>query len=115
MLFYAALLIGAFDVFSLASRFFESSPDPIAWDKVFVAVVVQALSVLIFGIYLSWLSATGRHLLEAGSPYSLQRLGLIPVLMAGLLAAFSITVLHNGWNCGNHPIPTGRGMTTCPI
>ena len=114
LLFYSALLLGAFDLIALSSRLFERSPDPISWEKVFVAVAIQALSILIWGFYLSWLSATGRRLFDGGSPYSLQGFGLIPVIMAGLLAAFSITVLHNAWNCGNRPLPTSRGMKTCP-
>jgi hypothetical protein len=114
LVFYAAVIVGLFDIQSVASRFFERMPDPISWPKVFVAVAMQLTALLFWASFLSWLSAKGRSFVDAKSPFSWRRFGMAPAIFAAVIAAFSVTVLHNGWNCGNHPIPTSRGMTTCP-
>ncbi len=114
LVFYAAVVVGLFDIQSIASRFFERSPDPISWPKVSVAVVMQFTALLIWASFLSWIGARGHSFVDARSTFSWRRFGMAPALVAGVIAAYSVTVLHNGWNCGNHPIPTSRGMPTCP-
>ncbi len=114
LLFYSGLLIAAFDVHAVASRFFIGSPDAISWSKTCVALLIQAVAVLIAVVYAYWLSSTGRSLLEPETRFWSPGIRIAPMLVAGLLAAFSQQMLFNAWNCGDHPLPTSRGMPTCP-
>lgn len=115
LLFYAGVVLAAFDANAIVQRFFFASPDPIAWEKVAVAALLQGAA---FGIalpYLAFISRVRTPLLGRNRSllFALD-LRLAPLLACGILCAFSVTVLFNAVNCGNHPLPTNRGMSVCP-
>ena len=115
LLFYAALALAALDVHAVAQRFFQAAPDPVAWEKVALAMVLQAVAFALAWPGLTFLSRVRAPLLAKQRTlfFSLDfRLALIFGL--GLLAALSVAVLYNAVNCGNHPLPTNRGMSVCP-
>jgi hypothetical protein len=114
LLFYALLLLAAFDLQALSQRIFLAAPDPVNWAKVILSVALQATAVAGSVLYLNWLSRTGISLLERSPNLFSRGLKTLPLLASGLLAAFSVTVMYNAVNCGNHPLPTNRGMLTCP-
>lgn len=113
LLFYAvALLIGA-DLYVITSRFFLASPDPVAWEKIALAAILQAAALASAAYYFRWLSRTKHSLVPARSLFTLD-LALVPVVAVGLVAALSVSILANATNCGNHPLPANRGEKNCP-
>ena len=115
LLFYAAFALAAFDMHAIAHRFFLSAPDPVAWEKLAVAVLLQAVVFALAWPYLRFISRTRPPLLERQRSllFSLD-LRLAPILGLGLIAAAAVAVLYNAVNCGNHPLPANRGMSVCP-
>jgi hypothetical protein len=114
LLFYAGALLAGFDVHAVIQRFFVSVPDPVAWEKVFIAILLQLVVAALALAYFAYLGRakaldTRPHLILDGL-----RLRYLPVLGLGMLAALSVTILYNAVNCGSHPLPANRGMSTCP-
>ena len=114
LLLYSLLLLAVLDLHALSQRFFLASPEPVAWEKVFVAALLQGIVIGAATLYLRWISSSGISLLEQEPNLLSRGLRTTPLLAIGLLAALSVTVLYNAVNCGSHPLPTSRGMTTCP-
>lgn len=111
LLFCALAILGAFDIHAAAHRALYGAADPIDWAKVILAIFLQ-----IVGVYLGLLSVRWfKHARERRSIVWTFRLYWVPIAAAGLLAAYSVTILFNGINCGGTPVPTNRGMPTCAI
>jgi hypothetical protein len=113
-LFYASAGLIIFDLYAIASRFTSVNSDPVAWLKVAFAVLLQVLALGIGFLYVKFLSAYDKPHTRARLMLDTLPVRLVPVLAAGLLAAWGYTMLYNGINCGSHPLPSNRGMTTCP-
>jgi hypothetical protein len=115
LIFYGALALAAFDMHALARRFFLAAPDPVAWDKLALAALLQAVVFALAWPYLTFVSRMKASLLERQPSFFFSlHLWLAPILGLGLLAGFSVMVLYNSFNCGNHPLPTNRGALVCP-
>ena len=114
LLFYAALALAAFDMHAVVRRLFLTAPDPVAWDKLAVAASLQAVVFALAWPYLTLVSRMKVSLLEKRRSLVSLDLWLAPILGLGLVAGLSVMVLYNSVNCGNHPLPTNRGMSVCP-
>lgn len=114
LLFYAIALAAAADLHAFAGRLFLAAPDAVAWDKLLLALVLQASAIGMSALYLQWLGRTGRRLLpQRRSPFTLD-LNLVPLIAAGFVAGLSVAILSNAVNCGSHPFPAQRGQAVCP-
>jgi hypothetical protein len=113
-IFYALVVLAAFNLHALVSRFMLEAPDPVAWHKVGFALFLQFIAVGVAVLYLQWLSRTDMSLFEASPSLFFLGLKTTPLVASGVLLAFSVTILYNSVNCGNHPLPSNRGMSTCP-
>jgi hypothetical protein len=115
LLFYALVLLAAFDMSAIIQRLFIPAPDPIAWEKVVVAGTLQVVTGLLGGWYLHYLSGRrGRPLVGTGALSIAMTVRLAPVVALGLVTALSVQLLFNAFNCGNHYFPTHRGASVCP-
>ena len=113
-LFYALVILAAFDLNAITQRFFLTSPDAIAWSKVGASVILQVLLALGLITYIPFLWRQGAP--SSTSRFMLGPMGwkVVPLIALGTLAAWSVAMLYNGFNCGSHPLPTARGIPLCP-
>jgi hypothetical protein len=113
-LFYALVILVAFDLNAISQRFFLANPDAIGWSKVVASAVLQGLLALGLIAYIPFLwrkstpSSTSRFML---GPMGWK---IVPLIALGILAAWSVAMLYNGFNCGSHPLPSARGAPLCP-
>jgi hypothetical protein len=111
VLFYAALLVLAFDLNAILQRLFSQPLAEVAWGKIVVAALLQGSSFAGAYEYLRWFGRKGKSLFaeDIWSPFR-----LVPLFAAGLVATFSTQVLHNAVNCSEHPFPSSSARTACP-
>jgi hypothetical protein len=115
LLFYAAVVLAAFDTHAVVQRFFLAAPDSVAWEKIALALLLQVAVFAIAWPYLWFMGRARRPLFERNPiPFFPLNFALAPLLACGLISVVSVGVLFNALNCGNHPLPTHRGMAICP-
>jgi hypothetical protein len=113
ILFYAFVILLAFDVHAVVQRFLLESVEPIAWLKVTCAFIIQALTVGGGATYLGFLGDRRRSASTVLGPFDSWRIKLVPIIGIGVVAAFSIAMLYNGMVCGSQPLPTVHGVAMC--
>ena len=115
LLFYAAVVLGAFDANALVQRLLLVAPEPLAWGKIALALLLQAAAFAIACPYLWFIVRARKPLVERNPiPFFPLNLMLAPLIPCGLIAGLSVAVLFNGLNCGSYPLPVHRGMALCP-
>jgi hypothetical protein len=87
--------------------------EPIDGWKAAIAGVVQALAVGICALYAAYLARAQPLETRPNVILDALRLRLFPIFVAGILAAFSFTLLVQAVKCGSQSFPSGRGTPLC--
>jgi hypothetical protein len=82
----------------------------VSWTKVLLAFLVQTLSLSGVAVYCKgkWPSQA-----EYPTPTEALRRKAAPVILFVILNGFSLSLLQNGLQCGDQPLPTVRGKPVC--
>ena len=87
-------------------------PGNVSWLKVFGALALQVL-VVVLGFISFSLIAQRRQDAKPHEPGSAPWYFPFPLALAVGLAALSAALFFNGLVCGNEPLPTSRGVSIC--
>lgn len=112
-LLYASAALLLADGYAVANRLIRVDADPVAWTKVFFALLLQLVAIGMTAGYFWFLSRYDKPDTRPNAILDTLRLRFAPLLIAGLLATFGYSMLYNGLNCGSHSFPINRG-STCP-
>ena len=115
-LFWAFVVLLAFDVHAIAQHFLRVPVDPVAWDKAIGAFIIQVLACAAGAAYLGFLGRRSRRNAGDSSFGMLEdwRLKFWPLGALAAPVAFSVSLLFNSMACGTQPFPpTARGTRMC--
>jgi hypothetical protein len=113
LLSIAALLIVPVDAWVVAESLLSQRSDPINGWEIAIAVLVQGLAIAMGIAYAMYVAQAKPVDTRPNVILDALKLRLVPLLVAGILMALSVTLLEQAIKCGSHPFPTVRGKLLC--
>jgi hypothetical protein len=113
LLSYGVIALVLVDSYVVVEALLVGPAEPVdAW-KAAVAGIVQALAVGICALYAAYLGRAQPLDTRPNVVLDALRVRLWPILVAGIMAAFSVALLAQAIKCGSQPFPSSRGTPLC--